>query len=164
MFNERVDKEKEAARLQKQAEEHDLLMQTQKKLKEMQITHEINTKIKDKGLTATQQASYILDNTLNPMMNELNEKAQIINTIQSLIRTHSSVWNAFINTNTSIPGILDNYQDASIKDLNNILQGFQSVINTPNINIFPNQPQLTMNNPIVQKSNDDDEYDNFNET
>ena len=97
-------------------------------------------------------------------MKELSEKAQIINTIQSLIRTHGLVWNSYIKSNQAIPEILDNYQNADIQVLRSILQGFQQAISRPNINILPNQPQLTMNKPIVQEINDDDdEYDGFNE-
>ena len=68
-FQERAIKEVEAARLQKQREEYDLMVQIQKKLNEMNITNQITKETTASQLGPVKQVEYILDKELAPRVN-----------------------------------------------------------------------------------------------
>ena len=135
LLEERAAKEIETARIMKQKEEHDLYIQSQRKFQEMKMLHEINNEVMKNSLSSVEQFSYILDNKLTPTMDEWNEKAKVVHKIYNLRDSHTTLWEAFIAENNAIPGMLDNYMNEEISDLNKILAAFQEVINKPNTNI-----------------------------
>ena len=131
-FQERAIKEVEAARLQKQREEYDLLMQSQKKLNEMTIADKITKETMSSQLGIVQQVDYIVKNELKPRADAINEKTKIMNEIIALKTTHPIQWNAYVEKNNSIPHILSCYMDVAIDELKLILTGFQAVVGHPN--------------------------------
>lgn len=135
LLEERAAKEIETARIMKQKEEHDLYIQSQRKFQEMKMLHEINNEVMKNSLSSVEQFSYIVDNKLTPTMDEWNEKAKVVHKIYNLRDSHTTLWEAFIAENNAIPGMLDNYMNEEISDLNKILAAFQEVINKPNTNI-----------------------------
>ena len=130
-FQERAIKEVEAARLQKQREEYDLLMQSQKKLNEMTIADKITKETMSSQLGIVQQVDYIVKNELQPRADAINEKTKIMDQIVALKNTHPVAWTAYINVNPNIPSILSGYMNAETKELILILEGFRKVVGNP---------------------------------
>ena len=130
-FQERAAKEVEAARLQKQREELDLYVQSQKKLNEMNIANQITVESMSKELGAVQQAAYIIDKELAPRFNTIGEKTNIVNQINALKNTHAEQWAQYIQVNPRIPYILDAYMNAEISDLTTIFNAFRKVVGDP---------------------------------
>ena len=184
-FQQRAAIEVQTQKLMQQNEQQDMINKAQKELDKMKLSHDINTRVLDgEGMNLAEQVNFLIDNKLKPIMNDVEEKKKIIQTIYNLKEMHPESWNEYIKMNPSIPQIVDNYINASVDDLQNVLKGFQAVIDKPLTNTqqlmlppppttsdvlpktwppfkpisFPQINQIT-SNPNVQEIDDDNEYD-----
>ena len=124
LSEERMNIEMQTLKTQREARQTELLNKSIEKSQEAQFAKQVQDKCVNDDFSATQQASYLLNEGTNKM-NEMLEKDKIIEELNSYRRTQIKAWEAFvsINSNTDI-STTKTFQDMPIEELRAIKSAF----------------------------------------
>ncbi len=152
-----IDNETQVARLQKETDERNLLSKAQEKAEEANIALEVMQNTADTGLTDVQQVNYVINNELEPRLNEMKQKETIYNEIKEVAENHLQQWNAFAQQNPLAENLisLGNWKNLSLKELSSILTAFDSFLRS----YSPPQPSSALDQsndlqlPVTEQQN-----------
>ena len=141
-FKDITDKKIEFIKAKNEVERQQQEYEINKKIEESRITNEIENITKSNGLAEIQQANDILDKYVKPLLNINEQKAAIINEINSLRNSHHNAWQVFLEQYDGIEEVLNHYEQVDISELQKILNAFKQMIKfeMPSIQIQQNQP------------------------
>ena len=134
MFNERVAKETQAAQLQKQKDEQELMMKAQKQLNEARLAQQVSNNFTANSLSMAQQVDFLANNMLKPLLDETDKRREIVNRINAIKLQHQNEWNAFIQHNHKIPEMINGggYMNVSAEELESIYDKFMEFMRQMN--------------------------------
>ena len=116
---------------QKEAEQRDLLAKEQKKVGEAILANQVSQQCIDGGLSNVEQVQYLVDNEVMPRVNDFQQKEELVQRINELIRTHQEAWRVFTNYHPDASAIaMSGYRNASKQNIQSLLNQFSSFIQT----------------------------------
>ena len=124
--NEIIQTQASVIKLQRETDQQNLLAKQQKEAQKAMISEQVSQKTIDNGLSSVEQASYLIQNELQPRIQNIQQKEQIAQRMNELIQAHQTAWSAYISMHPDIQNVAgSNYKNASLDELNQLYRDFE---------------------------------------
>ena len=127
LYKQLEDEELETKRLEREAQERDLLNKALENAQKAQLAMDVQERLVDDQLSATQQATFYLDNGAKALQ-EIEEKNQLVLKLNEWRNERPDIWQTFVQMNpqAGISGT-ESFQNMPIEQLRSLVETFKQV-------------------------------------
>ncbi len=127
LYKQLEDEELETKRLEREAQERDLLNKALENAQKAQLAMDVQERLVDDQLSATQQATFYLDNGAKALQ-EIEEKNQLVLKLNEWRNERPYIWQTFVQMNpqAGISGT-ESFQNMPIEQLRSLVETFKQV-------------------------------------